>query len=98
MSFKNLSINFDIIPIKLDEYADDGSVKHSFKGAAHHFSFRKDGNEALIIVYKKNDGRVTIQASGKNLELSSSAALYIKKQLRSIDYQKFLYIFALFPR
>jgi len=76
-SYKNLSLTIEEINTKLIEFADKDSVKQERKGANQHFSFKKDGNDALFIVYFLKTGLLTLSPSGKDKALSEEALTFI---------------------
>ena len=79
MSLKDLAINFDLIPVKLGEFAD-GPVSTTNKGArCVHFKFEKHQKTVLVIAHRKNGGTTTLQPSGggQNLEIAKEAANYV---------------------
>jgi len=79
-SYKDLCLNVDLIPSELRIFCG-GEVSSEFKGAATHYYFTKDDKACLILVYKKNTGAVTLQAGGKNPEISDQAINYIIEKM-----------------
>jgi len=81
MSFKNLNIDRNKIDVAIQEWAGlEEKIKPVKKGNGYHYSVPKEDEEALLIIYFKNDGTCTINpASGKYPELTKQLAEYIKK-------------------
>lgn len=77
MNLKNLPISLATVRAKLKEFADGGAVAESTKGTAIHCTFVKDGKSALLITHQIKGGGVTLQPSGKDVELATQAAEYI---------------------
>ncbi len=79
MNFKNLNIDQSRIDEVIQEWCGiDDKPEATSKGNGYHYRVKKDGNEALIVLYKKTDGTITIDPSvGKNPELSKELAEHI---------------------
>lgn len=86
MTLKDLALNTDLIPVKLREFSGADCVE-TRKGAGVHYAFTKDGQEGLVIVFKKNKGLTTLQASGKDTKLGDQAINYLVEHL-SINSKK----------
>lgn len=88
MDLKDLSISFDLIPVKLGEFSGN-SVNSQIKGNATHFSFVKDGFTCLLIAFKTKKGTVTLQCAGAHKEISEQAARYIVNNTHPIVQKNF---------
>lgn len=82
MSFKNLNIDRNKIDVAIQEWAGlEEKIEPSKKGNGYHYSVPKGDEEALLIIYFKNDGTATINPkAGKKPELSTELAEYIKEK------------------
>jgi len=80
MTFKNLNIDRNKFDETIQEWSDlDEKIEPVKKGHGYHFCIPKDNSEALLVVYYKNDGTITLDpTAGKNKELSKELAEYIK--------------------
>lgn len=76
--YTNIVLDAQKILSKLEIFADEGSVQEASKGNSIHYTFLKDGLPALLIVFKKANGKVTLQVSaGQNPSVSELAAAAI---------------------
>ena len=80
MSFKKLNIDRNKIDAAIQEWAGlDEKIEPIKKGNGYHYFVPRENEEALLIIYFKNDGTCTINpAAGKYPELSKQLAEYIK--------------------
>ena len=82
MTFKNLNIDRNKIDVVIQEWAGlEEKIEPIKKGNGYHYSVTKDEQEALLIIYFKNDGTCTISpGAGKHPEISKQLAEYIKEK------------------
>jgi len=81
MTFKNMNIDRSKINDVIQEWAGlNRCIEPVKKGSGYHYCVPKDGGEALLVMYFKNDGTTTIDiTAGKNVGLSKEIAEYIIK-------------------
>lgn len=66
MSYKKLSINYEVMMDHFRSVAAPGSLSREVKGNGEHVHFVKDDKDILIIVYRNGTGQVTLTPSGGN--------------------------------
>lgn len=88
-NFKNLQINKDLILIRLREFSDDSNVIVERKGQADHYRFNKNSTVVRLIVHLKNNGTITLQPSGSEIDLSTLAAEYVVNNCKSPKASQF---------
>jgi hypothetical protein len=81
MSFKNLNLDRNKIDVAIQEWAGlNEKIEPIKKGNGYHYSVPKEDEQALLIIYFKNDGTCTINpTAGKYPELSKQLAEYLKE-------------------